>query len=106
MSDVMEAQRRALQLVSHEMRAGVTTETALKVVARKCGVSYRELWALRYRAPKRIFHDLFVAIEITHEAMREQQARKLEHDLHVAEARGVNTDLARSIGGVSRIDRP
>lgn len=103
---VGEAQRMALRLISQEMKEGENTDNAMRRVARKCGVSYSALWALRYRAPKRIFADIYFAIQTAHEATVARERQKLEHEVRVAEARGVNTDIARSIGGIRRVNQP
>lgn len=103
---VSEAQRMAAVLISKEIRAGESAEGALRRVAAKCGVTYHTLWQLRYRAPKRMFVDVFFAISKAHEAMCEQQRKKLEHEIRLREAAGRAdaplVSAARRLGGIDR----
>lgn len=101
---VKQAKDWSLRLISQEMPKAGSTENAMRQVARKCGVSYSVLWQLRYRAPQRIFADVYLAIQAQYEATREHQAKKLEHELRLREAAGRgNSPLvraARAIGGI------
>lgn len=101
-----EVQRMAQTLVSKEIKAGESAEGAMRRVARNCGVSYFTLWQLRYRAPKRIFADVYLAIQSAHEAMCEQQRKKLEHEIRLREAAGRAdaplVSAARRLGGIDR----
>lgn len=102
---VSEVQRMASALVSNEIRSGESADGAMKRVARNTGVSYHALWQLRYRAPKRIFADVYLAIKTAHEATIADQQRKLRHDLKVAEACGLDPLVARAARRLGGIDR-
>jgi hypothetical protein len=103
---VKKAQEMARAIIAREAISGRDQGEAMRIASRKYGIPYGALWALRYRAPKDIFASVFFAIQSAHEAMCEQQRRKLQHELVLAKARGAHPDLIRTVAHIGGVKQP
>ena len=84
---VDQASTMADRLVNREARGPGDTDNAMRRCAQKFGVPYAFLWALRYRKPKRVFADLYFALQEAVERQRQQQERLFEHERAITEAK-------------------
>jgi hypothetical protein len=73
-------------MVQWESRGPGDTDNALRRVARQSGVQYGAVWSLRYRAPKRIWADVYVALSTAYETARQRQLQALQHDIDTTAA--------------------
>lgn len=83
---VDRAERLTRAMVERETRGSGDTEAAMRRIEMKYGVSYSDLWALRYRKPKRIWADVLERIRAAYEAQRQEQMRRLQHDIEITKA--------------------
>ena len=87
LSVVDEAASWADMLVRREHRGpGDTLDAARARAARKHKLPEQVLWALRYRKPKRIWADLYKALEAAVEAEIQNQEARLAHEIAVTKA--------------------
>ena len=73
----------ARTMVERETRGAGDTENAMRRIEMKFGVSYSDMWALRYRKPKAIWAHVFDRIKAAYEAQRHQQMRALQHEAEI-----------------------
>jgi hypothetical protein len=73
-------------MVQWESRGPGDTDNALRRVARQSGVQYGAVWSLRYRAPKRIWADVYVALSTAYETARQRQLQALQNDIDTTAA--------------------
>lgn len=101
---VKQARDWADRLIAQEMDGAGDTGDAMRRVARRYGVPFSALWALRYRPPKDVFASVYLALFQAQEAMRDSQSRKLANEYAIAKATGAHPALLRAaarLGGVS-----
>lgn len=72
-----EAQEMAREVVAIEAKDGRDIGAAMRNAARRHGIPFGALWALRYRPPKDILAGVYFSIRKAHEATLEQQRKKL-----------------------------
>ena len=82
-ADVLEARTLLAEMFGWEYAGHGDTENALRRIGTRHGLSFGEVWSLRYRPPKRIFSDLLKRLRDAHAAECERQLRKLAHELEV-----------------------
>ena len=71
-------------LVRREHRGvGDTIDAARMRAARKHKLPERVLWSLRYRKPKQIWADIYLALQRAYEAECERQEVRLAHELEI-----------------------
>jgi len=63
-------------LLAREMRGPSDSEGAMHRLQTKYGLDYWTQWALRYRSPKRIAHDVVLLVEAAHLRMVEQSVKR------------------------------
>ena len=63
-------------LLAREMRGPSDSEGAMHRLQAKFGLDYWTQWALRYRSPRRIAHDVVLLVEAAHLRMIEQSVRR------------------------------
>lgn len=85
-AEVRQAKSLAAELLRWESKGPGDTDNAMRRVARKHGIEYSALWSLRYRAPKRIWADVYTAVVTAYENERQRQLRKLAHEVELTEA--------------------
>ena len=85
-AEVLRAKSLASELLRWEARGPGDTENAMRRVARRHGIEYSALWSLRYRAPKRIWADVYTAVVTAYENERQRQLRKLAHETAITAA--------------------
>ena len=91
LSVVDEAADWADMLVRREHRGpGDTLDAARGRAARKYRVPEQVLWALRYRKPKRIWADIYKALELAVAAEIRSQEAKLAHEIALTKALGLS----------------
>jgi len=83
---IEDARHWANALIHRESRGPGDTSNAIKRTARRHGLQFSELWALRYRPPKRIFADVYFRLRAAYEAECQRQLRLLEHELERTKA--------------------
>lgn len=74
------ARGMAAALISAESRGPGDTINAMRRIARRDGIPYAALWALRYKPPKDIYASIWVKLTAAHEAMCERQLQKYTHE--------------------------
>lgn len=84
---VDQASTMAQRLVNREARGPGDTDNAMRRCSQKFDLPYGFLWKLRYRKPKRVFADLYFALQEAVEKQRQQQERLFEHERSIAEAK-------------------
>ena len=82
---VDEAKSWADKMVARESRGPGDTDNAMRRLQYKYGVSFNDLWRLRYRPPKRIWTDVYERIRQAYEAQRQEQIRRLKHEIAITE---------------------
>lgn len=91
LSVVDEAAGWADMLVRREHRGpGDTLDAARMRAARKHKLPEQVLWALRYRKPKRIWADIYKALELAVAAEIRSQEAKLAHEIELTRALGLS----------------
>lgn len=80
-AEVAEAKVWSNWLLHQESRGPGDTANAMRRVAQRAGVGYGELWALRYRAPKRVWADFYHKLAMAYRAECERQQALLAHEL-------------------------
>lgn len=101
LSVVDEAANWADLLVRREHRGpGDTIDAARQRAARKHKLPEQVLWALRYRKPKRIWADLYKALEQAVAAEIQSQEARLAHELEIH-----RVALAATANGRALIDK-
>lgn len=101
LSVVDEAANWADLLVRREHRGpGDTIDAARQRAARKHKLPEQVLWALRYRKPKRIWADLYKALEQAVAAEIQSQEARLAHELEIH-----RVALAATANGRALIDQ-
>lgn len=96
-SYVEEASKKVSWLVSREARGPGDIPNAMRRLARRYGVSYHALWALRYRKPSDMLVSLYSRICEAHEAECERQRDLLNHELSISRAKNrVGTAVIRT----------
>ncbi|WFT77736.1 MULTISPECIES: hypothetical protein [unclassified Methylobacterium] len=85
-AQVAEARTWLDRMVQWESRGPGDTDNALRRVARLAGVNYGSVWSLRYRAPKRIWADVYVSLAAAYETARHRQLQALQHDIEITAA--------------------
>lgn len=85
-AEALEAKGIATELLRWETRGPGDTDNALRRIANRTGIEYGALWSLRYRSPKRIWADIYTALQAAHAAERQRQLRKLAHDIEITAA--------------------
>lgn len=85
-AEVIRAKDFASEMLRWETRGPGDTDNAMRRLSRRHGIEYGALWSLRYRAPKRIWADVYSALAKAYEDERQRQLRKLAHDIEITEA--------------------
>lgn len=85
-AEVVRAKGFASEMLRWESRGPGDTENAMRRLSRRHGIDYSAFWSLRYRAPKRIWADVYTAFQTAYENERQRQLRKLAHDVEITEA--------------------
>jgi hypothetical protein len=99
LSVVDEAANWADLLVRREHRGpGDTIDAARARAARKHNVPEQILWSLRYRKPKRIWADLYKALQLAVAAEIQSQEARLAHEIAITKA------IATSPAGLALVD--
>jgi hypothetical protein len=93
---INQARSMANELVLRESRGPGDMPNAMRRLESKYGIPAATFFHLRYRNPKRIWADVFLQLQAAYEMAREQQLRKLAHEIEVAKARGVAADRIRA----------
>ena len=73
MTDVTATYR---DMLAREMRGPSDSEGAMHRLQSKFGLDYWTQWSLRYRAPKRVAHDVAVLVKQAHTKMLEQSVKR------------------------------
>jgi hypothetical protein len=94
-------------LIEREARGPGDVENAMRRLEQRYGLSFNDLWRLRYRPPKRIFADIYARLQHAVEAHRNEQIRKLQHEVEIARVLLGDNDAAvrageAALGAVSR----
>jgi len=88
---VHEAQRWASALLEREHRGpGDTLDAAMWRAQQKWGIDHSTFWALRYRPPREIFTSVYMRLRQAYEAECVRQEARLQHELMLAKAVGLN----------------
>ena len=72
-----DARQWANSLIQQEARGSGDTDNAMRRLSQRYGLGYSALWSLRYRPPKRIFADVYFALQNAYAAECERQLRLL-----------------------------
>ena len=100
MSDatVSDARLWASHLVENEHRGpGDTVEGAMYRASQRTGIDFGTFWSLRYRPPKDILTGVYSRLRAAYENETERQRARLEHELTIAKAAGVNPVVVAQI---------
>ncbi|WP_020184799.1 hypothetical protein [Methylopila sp. 73B] len=73
-------------LLRWESRGPGDTDNALRRLARRYGVAYATLWALRYRRPKDLYLSAYNKLAAAYRAERQRQFDRLAHDIEITKA--------------------
>lgn len=92
---VEQSRAWATALVRAECRGAGDKGPAMRRVARRIGVAFSRLWALDYRPPKDVPASMYQRLARAYLAMREDQIRRLEHDIEIT--RQIAGDGARAV---------
>jgi hypothetical protein len=97
MSLVEEASKWNVDLINSEARGPGNFGNAMRRVARRIGVSHSKLWALRYRKPKVIIADVYLALRDAWEDERKRGLGKLAYEAKLtAEKAGPDAHSVRA----------
>lgn len=91
-----DARRLANELIRMESRGAGDTESAMKRLGRRYGLNWRVFWTLRYRRPADVFVSVYQKLNDAYRAECGRQLRKLEHELQIAQSKGVPVDDLRA----------
>ncbi|WP_107645295.1 hypothetical protein [Methylobacterium sp. C1] len=109
-AEVVQSKERLSDLLRWESRGPGDLDNAMRRLSRRHGVEYGTLWSLRYRAPKRIWADVYTAIANAYAAEIERQRGKLEDAAIAAEpllgADRASVRAARALSGRSEGTSP
>ena len=87
-----EAKRLVNELLRLESRGAGDLENAMRRLGQRYGMNWRVFWQLRYRNPEDVFVGVFEGLKRAYRAECRRQLRKLEHELQVAQIKGVSVD--------------
>lgn len=94
---VEEGAAMARDLIARERPKAGSDERAMRTVEAVFGVPYSDLWALKYRRPKRIAADLFARLHAAVAAQRDMQLRLLaDEQAHAQDAGRSSAFLVRA----------
>lgn len=85
-AEAMQARDLVGKLIQLESRGPGDTNNAMRRISRRHGIEYNAIWSLRYRAPKRIWADVYNQVRAAYQSECERQLRKLTHELETAKA--------------------
>lgn len=98
MSAAIHAQRLVNEMLRWESRGAGDTENAMRRLGNRHGIPWRNFWTLKYRAPKDLFVSVYEEIKAAHRAEAQRQLQKVQHELQIAEIKGVYVqDLADQV---------
>lgn len=98
-ASIDHARRIASELLRMESRGAGDLENAMKRLGVRHGINWRVFWALRYRAPKDMFVGVYEKLNTAYRAECGRQLERLQHELHVARAKGVVVDDIETTAG-------
>ena len=91
-SATAEAKRIVNELLRLESRGSGDLEAAMRRLGNRYGLSWRVFWNLRYRNPEDVFVGVFEKLKTAYRAECRRQLRKLEHEIRIAQSKGVFVD--------------
>lgn len=95
---VIEAQRWAGALIEREHRGPCDTiDAAMWRAEQKWGIERSTFWALRYRPPRELFVSVYMRLRQAYVSECERQEARLQHELMLAKASGLNAAHSPSV---------
>lgn len=95
---VADAQRWAGALVEREHRGpGDTIDAAMWRAEQKWGIERSTFWSLRYRPPREMFVSVYMRLRQAYETECVRQEARLQHELMLAKAAGLNEANSTSV---------
>ena len=95
---VHEAQRWASALLEREHRGpGDTLDAAMWRAQQKWGIDHSTFWSLRYRPPRELFVSVYMRLRQAYEAEVNRQEARLQHELMLAKAVGLDAATSPSV---------
>lgn len=87
-----EARRLVNELIRIESRGAGDTESAMRRLAHRYGLSWRVFWNLKYRKQKDVFVGVLRRLREAHLAECRRQMERLRHEIEIAKINGVRVD--------------